>query len=403
MTKDTTVKLIIDSDPGVDDVTAFLLALNTPNVDLKLISLVFGNCDTVNSLRNTVSMFHVLRHEREHRERTGKPVPWAGQKPIVSVGMSTALNGDQLDATDFHGADGLGNVHELAPHFTADNKYISLFRRADETDPVRVDVPDLGFIASRQPSYLDILEVLREEEPNTVTIAAIGPLQNIAMAAQTEPETFARVKQVLVMGGALFEAGNCTPTAEFNVYADPTASARIYALTCPQPKYTLPPGSPEVLYNFAKPLDLTLFPLDVTHKVWLAQEDFDTALAASSDSPLAQWMCVWLKKAFANNVAFAGLPLLNPHDALTVWYAFGSESKGWTVSRGNDIRVETAGHLTKGTTIIDRRGRPKSELPTHNDHDNWLLKGAGNSVSHVEEAPHMGADFGKFLLKTILL
>ena len=84
-----------------------------------------------------------------------------------------------------------------------------------------------------------------QEEAGTVTLCVLGPLTNIATAFQKEPKIVARVQEIILMGGAYFEVGNITPTAEFNIYVDPKAADIV----------------------FKSGIKLTVIPLDVTHKV----------------------------------------------------------------------------------------------------------------------------------------
>src|SRR2546421_2147755 len=154
--------------------------------------------------------------------------------------------------------DGLGGIHTTVrtfpswkihfhsnkvviqhPHLSPEDTWKKLFEQpppdsiiteaAKDTD--HLTEPTSSFRPTSLPAHQEILRILRENEPDTITIVAIGPLTNCALAAAEDPETFLRVKEVVTMGGAVDATGNITPVAEFNVFADTSAAARVYALT----------------------------------------------------------------------------------------------------------------------------------------------------------------------------
>ncbi|VBB82998.1 Conserved hypothetical protein [Yarrowia lipolytica] len=376
--------LIIDTDPGVDDALAISLALNSPECDLKLISLCFGNCDTNASLRNVETLFSVFERERVWREQQGLPSKHhVNQKPIVAVGMDTALDGTRLDATYFHGDDGLGNVHTKMPEFTS----------TDKNGP--------GYTFSDKPSYQVILDLLREEPDKSVTIAAIGPLMNIARAAQIDPDTFSRVKEIVHMGGALKVPGNVTPRAEFNCYSDPLAAAVVYSFSATeQPCVTLPPRK-EFHVTLPRPVPVTIFPLDITMEHNLYENQFFTAVSdrAAAGSPLTVWSSVWLQSTFDTfrrlNVDCSDVHI-NMHDPLATWYAICGDEHGAWESHDQDVRVETEGQWSRGVTIEDDRGRQKTDAEAEDD-GKWLGRG-GNHVKVVTKAP---VEVGQLLVERI--
>lgn len=363
-------------------------------------------------------MFHVLQLEEKYRKMT---TSLACSKPIVSVGMKTALDGSKMDATDFHGEDGLGNVHQQAPQFTAPQAWLDLFEEGSTAETPA----DLPFVVSKNESYEDILQILRDEEPDTVVIVAIGPLNNMAKAAEIDPVAFSRVKKVVSMGGTLDKPGNVTPYAEFNVFSDAVAAARVFELTSIQA---------EISKKVPKKLDLTLFPLDITSEHWLLETDYINLLKskghltetedgahvlAENGSPLLEWTHVWLNTTFNTMRAIYGYDKMTPeevqasrpvsldmHDPLALYYGLSldhddHQTLGWIIEKDVDIRVETSGEYTMGMTVNDTRKRVKRSEPVKNDHGTWLSTAHGNRLNLAVKSPYDGHHFGKLLLSIL--
>lgn len=276
------------------------------------------------------------------------------------------------------------------------------------------------FTPSTVESHLEILRILSENPPDTITIIAIGPLTNLALAAAENPMVFLRAKAVLVMGGAIHFPGNITPVGEFNALADAYAAARLFALTSPDPASTMPPSPPpsrSLDGSIASPprplspyppknilgdrrLNLILFPLDLTTHHTLRRDEFasKTSDLVRRGSPLAEWTTAFLSSTF-NTVETlnegqekGGLGTFTSlHDPACVWYAMTADGKEksssnnnphdqkhnenhppnnnttptenpqgpqkWTITPPEDIRIETQGQWTRGMCIIDRRDR----------------------------------------------
>ncbi|EFR01582.1 inosine-uridine preferring nucleoside hydrolase [Nannizzia gypsea CBS 118893] len=358
-------RIIIDTDPGVDDILALLLAFSASSAELEvlLVSLTFGNIEIKKCLHNAVSLFHVIEKELAHRGEAGEHTFSALKacRPILACGAEGPLDGSKVDAGYFHGHDGLGNVHTKCPHLSADDTYQALFSGQEAADEEKEKL----FIPSRQPSHLEMLRLLRENEEDSITIVAVGPLTNLALAAAEDLPTFLRAKEVVIMGGAIDEPGNVTPFAEFNVFADPLAAAQLFALTSLNPRRTWPTSSPMPCPTLPgkKRLTLKMAPLDLTHAHNFTPTAFREAITAhlQRNSPLAELISTVVEHTFST---ISGLKLarreattaeeeMSLHDPVCVWYVLTSD-EGWTW-RERDVRVETVAQWTRGATVVDRR------------------------------------------------
>ncbi|KAI7339430.1 fungal transcriptional regulatory protein [Hortaea werneckii] len=390
-------KIIIDTDPGVDDMLAMLLACSClpEELEVLLLSITYGNIDVQNCIRNAISMFYHIEKEIAWRKSQGKPIGFdtiRKTKPVVAVGPEHPLADDMLMADYFHGRDGLGGIHESHPHLSPDDTWKSVLSAAKKSDdPAMSEIADelakkdALFSPSHKPAHQEILRLLRENEPDTVTIVAIGPLTNLALAASEDPEAFLRVKEVVVMGGTINEPGNITPEGEFNTFADPVAAARVYALTSPNPFTTMPPTPPappgakegehpppylaSYPQKLSRQLKATMFPLDITERHLIKRGEYRKTMepVLASGSPLAEWTTAFLNATFDKVESLqskvsgdeVGLQL---HDPLCVWYCMIKAGEaGWKVNVDEDIRIETSGQWTRGMCVVDRRSRRKRE------------------------------------------
>ena len=294
------------------------------------------------------------------------------------------------------------------------------------------------FTASQRPSHLEILRILEENPSDTISIIAIGPLTNLALAASHSPKILMRAKSILVMGGAVYAPGNMTPLAEFNTYADTTAAARLYALTSPNPPSTMPSKPPPPIYTRDsdktapqplppypnkeelgdRRLNVVLFPLDITTSHTLRRDEFQakTKPLLERGSPLAEWTNAFMSTTFHKMETLhhghdGGSTSLSLHDPLCVWYALTSskskEEEQWLIAKGEDIRVETAGQWTRGACIVDRRDRKRREDgddgeggEVSSDNGGWLSSGKGNRLSRCVGTPGDRA-LAPYLLDTI--
>ena len=178
-----TKKILIDTDPGIDDSLAILLALASPEISLEGLSVVHGNCSLAQATVNALSVLELAR---------------ASHIP-VAMGCELPLVQPSLLAPETHGNTGLGYAKLPSP----------------QSKPTRQHGCD--FLVEKIMS-----------NPGEIALVAIGPLTNVALAIRKEPRVVAALKEIIIMGGAIRHEGNTTALAEFNTYVDPHAAHIVY-------------------------------------------------------------------------------------------------------------------------------------------------------------------------------
>uniref|UniRef100_A0A7N0THX7 Inosine nucleosidase n=1 Tax=Kalanchoe fedtschenkoi TaxID=63787 RepID=A0A7N0THX7_KALFE len=177
-------KVIIDTDPGIDDAMAILMAFQTPDVDILGLTTVFGNVTTKQATNNALLLCEIA----------GRPdVP-------VAEGSPEPLKGGLPRIADFvHGTNGFGNLSLPPP------KRNKIEKNASE------------FMVEMASKY-----------PGEVSILALGPLTNLALAVKRDSSFAKNVKRVVILGGAFFASGNVNPAAEANIHGDPEAADIVF-------------------------------------------------------------------------------------------------------------------------------------------------------------------------------
>ena len=241
-------KIIIDTDPGQDDAVAILLALASPeDVEVLGITAVAGN----------VPLHLTEKNARIVCELAGKP------DTKVFSGCDAPITRKLVTAEHVHGKPGLDGPK----------------------------LPDPTMVLQDQHAVDFIVDTLRAEDPKTVTLCPLGPLTNIAVALQKAPDIADRIAEIVLMGGAYFEVGNITPTAEFNIYVDPEAA--------------------EIVFKCGAPI--TVMPLDVTHKALVTKPRNDAFRALGTPIGMAvAEMTDFFERFAREKYGSAGAPLHDP-------------------------------------------------------------------------------------------
>lgn len=275
-------KIIIDTDPGQDDAVAILLALASPELDVIGITAVAGNVPLALTEKNARIVCEL-----------------AGRRDIlVFAGADEPLARHLVTAEHVHGKTGLDGPKLADPTMPLQEKHAVDF----------------------------IIETLRNEPADTVTLVPIGPLTNIALALKEAPDIAERVAEVVLMGGAYFEVGNITPAAEFNIYVDPEAADIV----------------------FKSGISLTVMPLDVTHKALTTKQRINAfrALRTETGRMVAAWTD-FFERFDMEKYGSEGAPL---HDPCTIAYLIKPEL---FQGRHINVEIETGSELTRGMTVAD--------------------------------------------------
>jgi pyrimidine-specific ribonucleoside hydrolase len=277
----TPIPLVIDTDPGIDDALALLLALASPEVDLRLVTTVHGNVELAQTTENALRVLHL-----------------AGRADVpVAAGARESLVHPQPERAG-HGSAGLGGV----------------------------ELPPSPALPDPRPAVVALADLLMTS-PEPVTVAAVGPLTNIALLLRVFPDAAARIGRLVVMGGSAWRGGNVTAAAEFNVWADAEAAQAVLTSTLPT----------------------VLVGLDVTLPTVLDEDGIARFAAAG---PIGARAAAILRQYVDHARGAYGTTGVVVHDALAVVEAILPGTLG-TVRR--DVVVDTGLGFGRGQTLVDRR------------------------------------------------
>ena len=273
--------IIIDTDPGQDDAVAILLALASPELEVLGITTVAGNVPLRLTTRNALALCELARTSTR-----------------VYEGCSRPLVNDLRTAENVHGPSGLDGA-ELPPPQTR---------------------------SAEQHGVDFIIETVRSRSTKSVTLCALGPLTNLAMAFVKAPDIVPMLAEVVLMGGGFFEGGNVTPAAEFNIFVDPHAASTVFRAGCA----------------------ITMMPLDVTHKALATPEriePFREMRTAVGDAVFG--MLEFFDKYDTDKYGTTGAPL---HDACVIAYLIEP-----TLFSGRmcSVAIEIHSPATSGMTLVD--------------------------------------------------
>ena len=276
-------KIIIDTDPGQDDAVAILLALASPDeIEVLGITAVAGN----------VPLSLTERNARIVCELAGRP------DIAVYAGCDRPLRRKLVTAEHVHGKTGLDGPELPEPKIKLQEKH-------------GVDF---------------IIDTILQEPENSVSLCPLGPLTNIASAILKQPKIVSRIKQIVLMGGAYFEVGNITPTAEFNIFVDPDAAKIV----------------------FEAGIEMVVMPLDVTHKALVTGERNEAFRRLKSPVGIAvAEMTDFFERFDKEKYGSSGAPL---HDPCVTAYLINPKIFS---GKKINVEIETKSELTLGMTVAD--------------------------------------------------
>lgn len=282
-----TRRVIFDTDPGQDDAIAILLALASPEeITVEAIVAVGGN----------VPLSLTAKNARKICELAGRP-----DIPVYAGCAGPMAARPLVTAEHVHGETGLNGP----------------------------DLPEPSMPLQPQHGVDFLIDKLRAEAAGELTLCVLGPMTNIAMALIKAPDIKPRIHEIVLMGGAYFEVGNITPTAEFNIYVDPDAAAIVLASGIP----------------------IVMMPLDVTHRVLTTPARLAAICAVPTKAAQAAAAMLGFSEAFdLEKYGSDGAPL---HDPCVTAYLIRPEL---FEGRHINVEIETASPLTLGMSVADYWG-----------------------------------------------
>jgi inosine-uridine nucleoside N-ribohydrolase len=299
-------RIVLDCDPGHDDAIALLLALASPEIEVVGVTTVAGNQTLEKTTANAIRV-----------------LDFVGSDVEVAAGADRPLVREPFVAAYVHGETGLDGP-DLPP-------------------------PSRSAVGQHAVDFL-------AERVDGATLVAVGPLTNVALLLERYPD--ARPERIVLMGGAI-GLGNVTPAAEFNVWADPEAAARV----------------------FESGIELTMIGLDVTHEALLMPADAEHLRGCGRTGRMVAELFDFFHRFHEETYGMPGSPI---HDAVAVAYVSRPEL---VRTKHRHVAIETDSELTRGRTVVDLWRRTGNEP---NAHVGVGIDGRGFIRLLVERIPALG-------------
>jgi len=286
---DTPIPIVLDCDPGHDDAIALLLALASPELELLGVTTTYGNQTLEKTTANALRVLELV-----------------GRTDVrLAAGADAPLERGLVVAAHVHGESGLDGPTLPAPMAT----------------PSSMDA--VSFIA----------ELVRSA-PRPVTLVSTGPLTNVAR--YLDEHGTEGIERIVLMGGAIAE-GNFTPAAEFNIWCDPEAAARV----------------------LSSGVDVTMIGLDVTHKAVLGPEIEERLRATGPIGAFVAELNVFFSRYHAQTYGWNGAPI---HDAVAVAHVI---RPGLVETKHRNVEIELESELCRGRTVVDLWNRTERAPNAH--------------------------------------
>ena len=273
--------IILDCDPGHDDAIALLLALASPELQVLGVTTVSGNQTLEKTTANAIRVL-------DHVGRADVPVAAGAARPLMR---------ERHTAPEVHGETGLDGPNLPGP--------------------------------SRAPEALHAIDWIADtiaSSATPVTLVATGPLTNVGLFLARYPDLQSHLERIVLMGGAIAE-GNTTPAAEFNIWVDPEAAARV----------------------FQSGLDLTMVGLDVTHRALMTPAHAERLAAAGTAGKLVADLYGFYARFHSRHYGWEGAPV---HDAVAMAHVIDGTL---VTTRHSGVRIDTGPEPSRGRTHVDLR------------------------------------------------